>query len=365
MKRLASLTAAAAAGTLLHQYSAVEAWLVGSTVRRTRASTTLTSSQHASFVHHQIRAAERQETSCTSTSTNANTALFLNPLPWEIEDETTDSKHTSLKTRVSERSSKMGSSSMATSAMAKLAAAFSPPEQAIDPAMINHVEVINVEGDKIEIQVTLCDGDSMGSGCVALFIPVSFPNSCLHMFYSEEEEMCILENLDRLHHSAEGKVTKQESTRASDSLEAFRSDLQLDQTRPPNFREISPSWWVAAEDANGQQTFMPSLKTMDLVEECGTIKTLLNCGDFDDELKGLAQDGMSGVKDGLSMDVERAVVADVSPSGFFMRARVIDPKNQRSIVELFWPFDGEACKDAQTLRSKVLGAVAAVSGGAV
>jgi len=287
------------------------------------------------------------------------TYRHVNPLPWEVDDGDSDSN---LKTRVSERSSKMGKQSMQTSQLAKLAAAFSPPDQAIDPGMIDNVEVINVEGDRIEISVTLCDGEALGTGCVALFVPVTFPNSCLHLFYNEEEEMCILENLDRLHHQAEGRITKQESVRTSDALEFGRSDLQLDQSRPSNIRAMAPSWWVAAEDVFGPE-LIPSLKTTELVEECASVKQILNCGEFDDELKVLAHDGMaSGVKDGLSMDVEKAVVADVSPSGFFMRARTINPQNQRSIVELFWPFDGaEPCKDARTLRSKVLGAVAAVS----
>ena len=283
--------------------------------------------------------------------------LLAKPLPWEVEED-----NECLKNRVSNRSTKLGSDSLQKSSLAKLAAAFSPPEYAINLEHIEHVEVVNVAGDKIEIQATICDGQS--EGCVAMFVPVSFPNSCLHLFYDEEEEMCILNNLSLLHHDAEGKITRQLSTRENDSLESLRPDLQLDQSRPSNIREFCPSWWVAAEDAFGPQ-LIPSLKTTDLVNECSTIKSLLNDGDFDDELRALAQDGMSGVKNGLSLEVERAVIADVSPTGFFIRARAVDVSDRRSIVELFWPFDGEPAKDPTALRSKVLGAIAAISSGVI
>lgn len=289
-----------------------------------------------------------------------DTITFAKPLPWEAEEDLDTS---SLKHRLSSRSDENENNPLQKSTLAKLAVAFSPPERRIHLSDIETVQLLKIDDDRVEVEAVICDDD----GCVTLFIPVDFPHSCRGLVGDSEEE-CIIENMEELQHVAEGRIVQLEEGFELESLEREHPEWRLDMRRPTKqeVRETLPTWWIVPEDAD-----VPEWASKALIEECELIRNLLNSGEFDDEIKELARDGLVFVEDGEMYEIEKAVVADVGPVGFCLRARaflksdmedgVPVESKKRCIVELCWPFGGEPATDSSVLRSKVLGAVAAVS----
>lgn len=285
--------------------------------------------------------------------------VFAKPLPWESEED----DESSLKYRLITRSEKSDKSVFKVSTLAKLAVAFSPLERRITLSDINAVSLLRIDGDHIEIEAVVCDDDS----CVTLFVPVNFPHSCRGLMDNSEEE-CILGNMEELHNVAEGRIIKLQQGLESEKLEFEYPEWQLEARRPTmqEVMERFPSWWIVTEHTDVQWN-----SKKNLIDECDLIKSLLNSGDFDDEIRLLASDGLTFLENGDLYVIEKAVVADVGPAGLCLRARAVlksefnhrnlDSDNKRSIVELCWPFDGNPATEPTVLRSKVLGAIAAVS----
>lgn len=288
-------------------------------------------------------------------------SVFAKPLPWETVE---DCGETSLKDRIMTRSDRNEKDVFKVSALAKLAVAFSPVERRITLSDINAVNLLKIDGDRIEIEAVVCDDES----CVSLFIPVDFPNSCRGLMDGSQEQ-CIIENMELLQNVAEGRIIKLQQGLESEKLELECPEWKLD-VRRPSMQEVAerfPPWWVVTEHSDVQWDSKQSL-----IDESNLMKTLLNSGDFDDEINRLASDGLTYLDNGDLYVIEKAVVADVGPAGFCLRARALlrcesdrrneEKEDRRSIVELCWPFDGNPATDPAALRSKVLGAIAAVSG---
>jgi len=118
----------------------------------------------------------------TARSFSSCNEVHAKPLPWETVE---DCDETSLTHRIMNRSDRNENSVFKVSALAKLAVAFSPLERRITLSDINAVNLLKIDGDRIEIEAVVCDDDS----CVSLFIPVDFPNSCRGLMDGSQEQL--------------------------------------------------------------------------------------------------------------------------------------------------------------------------------
>ena len=93
-----------------------------------------------------------------------------------------------------------------TASLARLAAAFSPPERALNVEHITDVSVVDVTHNHIELAAMVCDGNS--EGCVSLFVPVNFKQECPPVGLEGDDdfgllESCVRSNIDALDVDAE------------------------------------------------------------------------------------------------------------------------------------------------------------------
>jgi hypothetical protein len=215
-----------------------------------------------------------------------------------------------------------------TASLARLAAAFSGPGQALDLKNINHVKVMRVYKSHINIEAVVCDTES----CVTLSVPVNFPRPCT----DEDLENCILENIGLLDEQAGGRLRELEHQEEDDGVwKTLRSTGEMD----------LPSWWE----------FHPGM-----IEDCDHLCSLLNEEGFQAEIRALAIKTLmdSGEYD---FDVKKAAVAAVCPSGVHLRAHVKRlQKDEHEVVDVPLPF-AQSSHNAETLRSAVLNAVMAAS----
>jgi len=226
------------------------------------------------------------------------------------------------------------------SSLARLAVAFSPPERRINLKDIEKIEILSVDGDHIEILAAVRHEEA----CVRLLVPVQFPNSCGGVIDVEE---CVLDNIDTLDRDAEHRIEEQLI-----ADEIFDLNYYLDDSNLNEVTEL-PSWWVQPHESS-------------VIQECDTVKELLNDAEFQNEVKALAMRALHSADSENQIIVERAIVTDVGPSGlcFRARARYLDEGDDESenklMLEIPYKFSSNAI-DASALRAAVLGAVAEVS----
>jgi hypothetical protein len=236
-------------------------------------------------------------------------------------------------------------------ALARLAVAFSPPGHALALRDVEHVQVLRVDENHIDIQAVVCEED----GCVTLQVPVSFPHPCSVM---DELEECVMGNIGELEVQAETflrtiewKESHYEEVQAED-----REWQVLLATDDLHF----PAWWVHPE-------------TREMSDECHSVRSLLNEDGFQAEIRALTEmalaesdavistdDGHAGTSD---WTVEQAAVAAVGPAGFLIRAatqriELFQETDSRKVVEVPISF-GATADNVSDLRAAVLGAVAA------
>lgn len=223
--------------------------------------------------------------------------------------------------------------------LARLAVAFSPPERALQLKDIEHVDVVCVRDDSIEVQAIICEDGS----CVSVAVPIQFPRECS----SSTLEGCVLRNLDELNEEAESTISRQEQQLQN------TEDIDLDELCMFNSKVEYPSWWVPPEcDAN-------------IVVECDTIQRLLNEDEFQADVMSLAQDALRNGQGGESYVVKKARVAVVGPAGICFKVRAehqMEAGRPIHTLDVMYPFGGEPKKDTGSLRAAVLGAVAAAEG---
>ena len=123
-----------------------------------------------------------------------------------------------------------------TASLARLAAAFSPPERALRVEDIKDVHVVNVTNKHIEIVAMICDGTS--EGCVSLFVPVDFKQECLPVGYEIDDsslESCVRSNIDDLDVDAELMLLQNRANQSQDGMGGLFSMYGDSPTSPDYF----------------------------------------------------------------------------------------------------------------------------------
>jgi hypothetical protein len=238
--------------------------------------------------------------------------------------------------------------------LARLACAFAPSYQNFRPHELDSAHIMDVDADHIEISAVLCEHDT---GCVQVPVEVQFPLSCGGTTTMENMEECVLENLEILDAQAQRLISSQEEEQRND----FHSEELEDQQRITEALQdepsILPNWWSYQHHSD-----------VELLEECSSIKDLLNQIEFEPKLVALVQqhiqfDGKGSAAN--SIVVQAASTASVGPSGLVLRGMFVDQEDDDTMVE--WrrfatvevpiPFVEEAtCRD--DLRDAVLGLLA-------
>lgn len=245
--------------------------------------------------------------------------------------------------------------------LARLAVAFSPPENAVSIEDIDHIHIIEVTNDHIELSAVVCDQ----SECITLLVPVTFPHDCTSSDDSEgvDAETCVLDNIYELDQEAQ-RVLKQRQVQHNlygGKNTILESELMAE-LYSSNSIEL-PSWWITPN-------------SYELAEECQHIKNILNQDGFQGPLVALATEGLAFCgDDGELFDIHRAVVSSLGPAGFYFRVIATrkdgsgDIEKQFSVIDIpysiFLDSNGvmnNEITDPSTLRSKVLGAVASITG---
>jgi len=219
-------------------------------------------------------------------------------------------------------------------ALARLAAAFSPVGHHLVLKDIDHVTVITIDENHIDIQAVICEDE----GCVTIAVPVSFPRPCASIEHGMEE--CVMDNLGWL------------DIQASEKLQQMELDLACYEARQKCWRELTseekinlPTWWVSPKQMS---------------DECDNVRRLLNNEGFQPDVKALATQILMTVDGDESFVVEQAAIAAVCPTGIYLRARAklynLFQGAEEKIVEIPVAFGHEA-KDIATLRLAILRAV--------
>lgn len=263
--------------------------------------------------------------------------------------------------------------------LARLAVAFSPASRSLDLRDIEHVQLLEVDNKHLDIQAVVCEDD----GCVTLKVPVTFPVPCLvgdADVEEEDEEHCVLDNLQRL------DLQAQETIRKLEWNELHHEDVAAEHRMHRELlREATgggggddalhfPTWWVHLSS------------TDDIMRrECDSLRKLLNDDEFRSAVASMATQAMdaAAVSDdddndddeeeeelsSMSYDdfhVTQAVVAAVCPKGLLLRAAVAPLEilgehshdNARGhVLEIPIQFSTNAANTADELQSAVLALV--------
>ena len=217
--------------------------------------------------------------------------------------------------------------------LARLATAFAPPGQKISLQDIEHVEVIGMDGQHINIAAVVCENDS----CVSVAVPVGFPQECGLSNFAE----CTWNNIAQLDSQATELIQQIEYQTARDADYAKNRQTLVSQEYT-----AMPVWWVAPQD---------------LFEPCENMRVLLNQEDFREEVRSLAAMVLAHLPDGHEQVVEQALVTAVCPAGMCLRANVkpiavSDQEFGGTVVELELPFGFQSTNFDQ-LRDTILSAI--------
>eukprot|EP00549_Striatella_unipunctata_P009564 CAMPEP_0118673300 /NCGR_PEP_ID=MMETSP0800-20121206/242_1 /TAXON_ID=210618 ORGANISM="Striatella unipunctata, Strain CCMP2910" /NCGR_SAMPLE_ID=MMETSP0800 /ASSEMBLY_ACC=CAM_ASM_000638 /LENGTH=254 /DNA_ID=CAMNT_0006568341 /DNA_START=303 /DNA_END=1067 /DNA_ORIENTATION=- len=223
-----------------------------------------------------------------------------------------------------------------TGSLARMAVAFSPPEQPVEIKDIEHVDVLSVDDHHIELQAVICETE----GCVTLFVPVEFPHAC-DQDESNGMEECIIENMDELDQLAMQWLEQHDQDSEQAKAEAEEEPLVVESNEVLPY----PSWW--------------SKPAMELVDECENIQKILNGDGFQDAVESLVSKELNDRK----AVVQKAMVAASGTSGLLMRARVakldiFGDEMEKIIMDVPVRFH-QKVTDSESLRSAVLGLMAA------
>jgi hypothetical protein len=236
-------------------------------------------------------------------------------------------------------------------ALARLAVAFAPPGHALDLRDVEHVQVLRVDENHIDIQAVVCEQD----GCVTLQVPVTFPHPCSE---GDELQECVIGNLGELEVQAETFL------RTIKWKESNYEEVQAEEREWQVLLETDdlhlPTWWVYPE-------------TREMSAECQSVRNLLNEDGFLAEIRAMTEMALTesdavistddGHADTSDWTVEQAAVAAVGPAGLLIRAatqrlELFKETDTRRVVEVPISFPATA-DNVSDLRAAVLGAVAA------
>lgn len=244
--------------------------------------------------------------------------------------------------------------------LARLAVAFSPPENAMNIDDINHIHIVEITNDHIELSAVVCDQ----SECITLLVPITFPHDCRSDDNSEDvdAETCVLDNIYELDQEAQSVLKQREIQH--NLYGGKNTNLERDlmaELHSKSSIEL-PSWWITP-------------KSYELAEECQKIKNILNQDAFQGPLVALASEGLAFCgDDGELFVIHRAIVSSLGPAGFYFRAIASrrggndDNEKQFSVIDIPYSIflennqaTNNEITDPAILRSQVLGAVASVS----
>lgn len=219
--------------------------------------------------------------------------------------------------------------------LARVAAAFAPSEHAINLKDIDHVDVLGIDGNHIDIEAVVCQEDT----CVTHMVPVPFPHPCP----PEEMEGCVLDNVGQLDAQAEVKLKDMEWTEAHEvhMLRSFQDLASMNQGLD------FPDWWVP----------IPS----SMSEDCDGILEVLNQKDFTSDVRALAVRALSYLDDGERLEAETAIVIAICPAGIYLRVTARNTgflhEGQIEIVDVPCAFGGEPAVDSSSLRGALQTAI--------
>eukprot|EP00977_Amphora_coffeiformis_P011103 scaffold2656_cov117-Amphora_coffeaeformis.AAC.3 len=237
-------------------------------------------------------------------------------------------------------------------ALIRIACAYSE-SQKIRPQLVETASVLSLTGERLEIAMLVCEGES----CVNVVVPVTLPQSCQACGSSQQElRICMLGNLQTLDQKAHVRIEQAErvEVRQEELQQMGRLDAELQAA--PEFQQDLPTWWTTGD--------------VELQRECDRLKAILNEDEFVNEIRLLAQKHLdhlpewmsdSDTKTDNSTMVTRAAVALVGSSGLLLRAQVRDKDRRTAIVPSAVPFYQGKVALAEALRSAVLELVDSVA----
>mmetsp|Transcript_14986 Transcript_14986/g.27181 ORF Transcript_14986/g.27181 Transcript_14986/m.27181 type:complete len:350 (-) Transcript_14986:178-1227(-) len=244
-------------------------------------------------------------------------------------------------------------------ALARLAVAFSP--HPLELKDVERVHTIKIDDHHIEIEAVVCEDD----GCITLFVPIEFPHACDLLSLGQDEE-CVLGNIMELDHEAEHLLEERNIQHQHDDDKTKEGQLLMDQIysgidhnhNPNNMVGVElPAWWIAPSSSSlvmGEEC---------LLDECDSVKKLLNTEDFQGDVKALAQRGLELWDDEREFEVRSATVAAVGPAGVHLRTisdtfTLFQSPQHNQMVDVSIPFNSPAT-DVASLRAAILGTIAA------
>jgi hypothetical protein len=233
-------------------------------------------------------------------------------------------------------------------ALARLAVAFSP--HPLDLKDVERVHTLKIDDHHIEIEAVVCEDD----GCITLFVPIEFPHACDLLSLDQDEE-CVLGNIMELDHEAEHLLEERNIQHQHDDDKTKEGQLLMDQIYS-GIAEL-PAWWIAPSSSSlvmGEEC---------LLDECDSVKKLLNTEDFQGDVKALAQRGLELWDDEREFEVRSATVAAVGPAGVHLRTisdtfTLFQSPQHNQMVDVSIPFNSPAT-DVASLRAAILGTIAA------
>ncbi|CAB9513250.1 expressed unknown protein [Seminavis robusta] len=191
-------------------------------------------------------------------------------------------------------------------ALARIVSAFPPQGHALELSRIEDVSVVGFDDKHMEVEASLCEGES----CSAVAVPVEFPHSCADTASLGE---CVLDNFEELDQQAELVLQHDEwkalnQGNSQDTDDALLSNTLLETT---NESVQFPTWWVSSSS---------DCATPELAAECDTLRELFNEEEFAYEIRLLAKFGLGLASLAL---VEDAVVTAVGPAGIIVQAQLL------------------------------------------
>lgn len=225
--------------------------------------------------------------------------------------------------------------------LARLAVAFSPPEQAVKLEDINQIHILKVTNSHIEISIVVCDD----SQCITLLVPVGFRNDCSCCGDSDDATLdCVIDNISALDAEAQRILQRRDLdlnhvANSAEVINALHSRNNLD----------LPSWWTYP-------------KSREMSEECNQIQNILNQENFQVQVRALASKGLAFYEDGKKYEIHRANVSSVGSSGLYFRVFASQSKegSQLSILDVPLKISSQELIYPSDLRAAVLRAVASV-----
>lgn len=247
----------------------------------------------------------------TQSYSSTQTSSYGND-PWSCSSSPQPDSFTSSNSSASV----VGSLNTHRASLARVVAAFPPSGHALGLQNIADVFVLAVDASHMQVQATICEEES----CSAVAVPVTFPHPCggsgdssdmsSHASSSASDifDECVLQNLDALDQEAELLLQHAEYETLNYESQAAKN-RQQEALWDPQFSHY-PAWWVAPA-------------TTELVQDCDTLRRLLNEAEFQADLQSMAKKSLAtAAASTIGAVIEVAAVGAVGPAGILLRAKL-------------------------------------------